>query len=123
MPQKVTTYILAAISIGMILLGLAWNSVFPPDSYWSQEKALEYRDAFRAAHAAQDASSHDKQAAIEAQLKASWKHYEELQAELSEAQKARSRGGKAIVVVGLILLLAAIISRRYWPASADSDHD
>lgn len=118
MLQKLVTYTFGVAAIGLVALGLAWPSLFPPSSYWSPEKALEYRDAFRAAH---DAADHNGQTAVAIDQQISRRHYERLQLELSDAQQAHGRAGHSLVVTGLLLLLATIVSRRFWQDSAGKD--
>jgi hypothetical protein len=123
MHQRILTYLLAAAALGLILLGMAWNSLFPPSSYWSEEKALEYRDAFRAAHAAQDAASHGAHTGDDAQVLKTRANYERIQDELNQAQTARGRTGFSLVLVGLLLFLASLGTRRAWsdsPATKDA---
>jgi hypothetical protein len=118
MLHKVVTYFLGAAAIGLVALGLAWPSLFPPASYWSPEKALEYRDAFRAAH---DAADHGSREGDSVDQQIALQRYERLQLELTDAQKAHGRAGHSLVVLGLLLLLATVLSRRFWHGPADHD--
>jgi hypothetical protein len=119
MTRQVVSYILGALAFGLIALGLFWNSLFPPASYWSPQQARQYQDAFYAAHAAQDAVDHGKLVHDGAELQAARERYELIQAELNEARLARGRSGKLLVVGGLILLLATVVLRHFWAAPSE----
>jgi hypothetical protein len=119
MLQRVITFVLAATALGLLLLGLGWKTFFPPESYWSEAKALEYRDAFRTVHGEQDAHAQTHAVADPAQMREAWSNYERLQQELSQAQSARDRTGHLLVVGGMVCLLASIASRQFWPPADD----
>lgn len=115
---KVVTYIAVAGSIGVIVLGLIWKSLFPPVAYWTPQQAREYQDAFRAVHAAQDAVDRGRLAADASQLRLARERYEQLQLDLSQAQKARDRTGIWLVAIGLIGMLTSIAALQRWPKPA-----
>ena len=58
MTRHLITWILALSGVTLIVVGLSWNSLFPPTSYWNEDQAAEYNAAFNAVHTAQDASHH-----------------------------------------------------------------
>lgn len=121
MLQRVITFVLAFAALASILLGVGWKSLFPPESYWSEAQALEYRDAFRTVHGEQDAHAHTHSPADSDELREAMANYERLQQKLSQAQSSRDRAGHLLVVGGMLLLLASIFSRRFWPA-AETEH-
>lgn len=112
-------YILGALALGLIALGLAWHSIFPTTSYWTPQQALEYRDAFRAAHGEQDAASHSGSAVDAEAVKAARERYALLQDQLAAAQKSRERTSNSLVVVGLLLLLGTFAANGLWPKSEE----
>ena len=119
MTRNVVSYILGALAIGLIGLGLLWNSLFPPASYWSPQQAQQYQDAFYAAHAAQDAVDHGKLTHDGAELQAAREQFDTILGQLNEARIARGRSGKLLVVGGLIMLLSAVVLRHFWAAPND----
>ncbi|MEX2092916.1 MAG: hypothetical protein WD971_09575 [Pirellulales bacterium] len=121
MTRQVLLQTLSAFAIGLLVLGLSWNQLFPPESYWSPQQAKEYQDAFRAAHAAQDAVAHGSLSANEAEFEAAHKRYEHVQSELNRAQSARDRTGKYLIVAGLLVLLSTVVLRHFWTPPADKN--
>jgi hypothetical protein len=112
--------ILAAASVGLIAVGVCWNALFPPASYWSEEQAAEYNAAFNAVHAAQDAHQHGAVPDRDT-LSQAHERYLNIRGDLESAQQARSRSSKVATVSGLLMLLAAIVVRRYWPQKEEID--
>jgi hypothetical protein len=113
MTRQLLVSTLALTGIILIVLGVSWNSLFPPSTYWSDEQTAEYNAAFNAVHTAQDAHLHrtapDHKVLVEAR-----ERYLSIRGELERAQQARTRGSKLATVAGLLLLLSAVIVRRYW---------
>jgi hypothetical protein len=120
MTRHLLTSALALLGIALIAVGLSWNSLFPPASYWSEDQAAEYNSAFNAVHTAQDASHHggvtDHKALDDAR-----ERFLNIRGDLERAQQARGRSSKAVTVSGLLLLLVALVARRYWPQNDKND--
>jgi hypothetical protein len=132
MTRRVLVPVIVAAGVVLILVGLGWKWLFPPKSYWSQEQARQYLDAYTKLHAMQDGQEHgpakgtsketSKAASKAAPDAASNKdtaslaevrqRYESLKSQLERARTARDRtgiylaaAGTAIVVIGILIFV------------------
>jgi hypothetical protein len=118
MSRLVFLRLLVVVAASLIALGLFWNRLFPVTSYWTEEQAKEYRDAFYTAHAMQDAIKDGKLAADSEQLQAARDRYLQIQRDLNTARIASSRNGNVTFAVGVLALLSAIALRQFWSQAA-----
>jgi hypothetical protein len=124
MLRRIVLVSMVAAAVATIVSGVAWETLRPPESYWSAQQAHEYRDAFRAMHAAQDAVESNKETEKAAELVAAHKRYDQIRADLERAQSARRRSGRFVTIAGLAVLLSAFALWHFWlPTAASSDEE
>jgi hypothetical protein len=109
--------------VGLIFLGLAWQQLYPPTSYWGSEKAKQLEvaaaEAHNLQHVAEDGGSNGAKSFAEAKAR-----YDKLQSELEYARKAHDRTGSYLAAVGASLVFAGIwIYLKVPPAESDYSGD
>lgn len=109
---------IGAVAIALIVLGVSWKHLLPPESYWSAQDAQEYEAAFLAAHAAQRNVVGQNPAETEKNFATAHQEYERMRSELERARTTRDRTGKFLIVAGLLLLLTAVLLRQFGPQPA-----
>jgi hypothetical protein len=103
-------------AVGLLVVGLNWDRIRPPEAYWSQDRAQDYVAAFSAVHATESEAVNGSTYSSTSEFEAVRKRYDEIKGQLDRARSARERGGKLVLASGLLLLLATIALRHYWPA-------
>jgi hypothetical protein len=122
MLRRIVLVSMVVIAVATILSGVAWETLRPPESYWSPQQAQEYQDAFRAVHAAQDAVKSDSRDEKAAEFAAAEKRYNEIRADLASARDARKRMGRFATIAGFAVLLSALALWHFWlPAATSPD--
>jgi hypothetical protein len=102
----------------LLVLGVNWERIRPPESYWSQDKAEQYVQAFSDVHAAQDHVEHGNNDPGDGDLDAARERYLTLRQELDRARSTRATTGKALAVMGLVTLLLALLVRNSSDSSS-----
>lgn len=131
MTRRVLVPVMLAAGVGLVIVGLGWKWLFPPKSYWSQEKARQLVDAYTKLHAMQDGKEHgplkgtaNSTAGNDATSLAALKQrYESLQSELDRARSARDRTGAYLGAAGLALVVIGILIFVKTPAPAAAERD
>jgi hypothetical protein len=123
MMRRVLVSGILTVGIGVIVLGLFWQRLHPPESYWPQEKARELMEASNEWHASQDSKADGKKGPDPAAEAAIKERYEGLKNELDRARRARNRNGSYVAAAG-----AAVIALGIWlyikmPAQPRDDDD
>ena len=119
MTRQVLLPTMGAIGVVLFLLGVSWTWLHPPESYWSEEQAKAFVDAFHAVHAAEDSVDHGPNDPGAAAFLAARHRYDRIKSELDEARTARGRSSRYLTATGLILMLATIGVWHFWPDSDD----
>jgi len=118
MLRRLLVSILVALGLALLVVGHSWNWLFPPSAYWSEQQAAEYVAAHDAVHAAQDLT-HLGESPDADTLDAAHERFFKIRRELEHARTARARSGKALTVVGLLIIVTAGLIQYYWPRSND----
>lgn len=118
MTHRVVLPMLGVIAFALVLMGVSWKWLHPPETYWSQEQAQALVDAFTAVHAAEDTTAHGPNDPVAADFLAARRRYDAMKGELDEARTARDRTGIYVTVAGVILLVAVfVVWHSYSPPS------
>lgn len=120
MTRLVVLPMLGLIAVALLILGISWKWLHPPESYWSPEQAQSYVDAFSAVHAAEDAAARGPNAPGAADFHAARRRYDEAKRELDQARSARDRTGHYLTTAGLSLLVAVLLLWHVWSPSTDT---
>ncbi len=105
MTQRVLLPALGLLGIALVVLGIAWKWLHPPESYWSQEQAQSLVDAFGAVHAAEDKAPHGPNDPGADEFLAARRRYDSLKSDLEQARTTRDRTGLFLASAGLLLLI------------------
>jgi hypothetical protein len=119
MSRQAAMFALAVVATVLVAAGFSWKWLHPPESYWSEEKAQSYVDAFTAVHAAEDGLLHEPSDSGAAAYRAALLRYDTLQNELDQARSARDRTGTYFVLAGLAFLVAAYGLWRFYAEAPD----
>jgi hypothetical protein len=130
MIRRVLVPVIVASGVGLSVAGASWKHWFPPQSYWSQEKARQLVDTSTKLHAMQDGqhgaekgAAHSVPAIDTTALAAVKQQYESLQNELDRARSARNRTGLYVGALGLALVVLGILIFVKTPPPDPSERD
>ena len=109
MTRRILLPVILAAGVGLILLGLGWKQLYPPTSYWSEQQAQQYMDAFTKLHELQDSDEHGASNQDKVALAAAKENYEKLENQLEYARKAHDRTGSYLAAAGAGLVAIGIL--------------
>lgn len=110
--QPVAAYVLVAVGVIAVAVGLSWKVVVPDSAFWSDEQAQAYEQAYAAAHEASihgSAGGHDhgqEGHAEEISLEDAKARFADMSQQLANARTARGLWGKILSVVGVACAVA-----------------
>ena len=116
MMRRLSLTALASTGVILIALGVSWQWLHPPESYWSKSQAQQYVDAFVAVHAAED--SHGPDGTPTSDLIAARQKYDSLKSELDQARSARDRTGNYLSYAGLAVLVLTYVLWHFYAQTA-----
>lgn len=119
MTRRVLLPTLGVIAVAVVMLGVSWKWLHPPESYWSQEQAQALVDAFTAVHAAEDTAAHGPNDPGAAEFLAARRRYDAMKSDLDQARSARDRTGNYLTVSGLALLVSVYLLWHFYTPPSD----
>lgn len=128
-------YLLVAVGIGLIVIGLSWKQLVPAKTFWTEEDAKAYAVIAEAAHAASFSDDHDHShdhghdhsfnqgvsqgvvhgagvAADSREDKTPREQFELARESLIQAKSAHSRWGQYLSALGAITAFAGMLIIR-----------
>ena len=109
---------LVAVGLAAIVVGLLWGKIVPDTSYWSEDDAKAYAEAYDTAHAASSAGSHSHthssagESEGQVDLATARKRVDEWEQRLNRAKSVKGYLGKVIASVGAVVALVGVILLR-----------
>jgi hypothetical protein len=115
MTRRVFLPALGVLGIALVVWGIAWKWLHPPESYWSQQQAQALVDAFGAVHAAEDKAPHGPNDPGADEFLAARRRYDNLKSDLEQARTTRDRTGLYVALAGLLLLISMLLVWHFYP--------
>lgn len=123
MARRIFLPVTLVAGVGLILLGLAWKQLYPPESYWSEEQARQLVDAFAELHNLQHSEETEAAEHGGTSFEKAKEKYHSLKGELESARTAHDRTGSYLAAAGAALIAVGILIYVKVPPSEPDDRD